>query len=125
MVENRKFDLEDRLIEFAVLIIKTTESLNNTKAGNHISGQLVRSGTSPALQYGEAQSAESRNDFIHKLKILLKELRESLVVLKLIKKVPLINKFDLLEKALVECNELIAIFVKSIETAKKNKDKQK
>jgi four helix bundle protein len=125
MVANRKFDLEDRLIEFAVLIIKTTESLNNTKAGNHIAGQLVRSGTSPALQYGEVQSAESRNDFIHKLKILLKELRESLVALKIIKRVPLTNKFDLLEKALVECNELIAIFVKSIETAKKNNDKRK
>ncbi len=125
MVENRKFDLEDRLIEFAILIIKTTESLNNTKAGNHIAGQLVRSGTSPALQYGEAQSAESRNDFIHKLKVLLKELRESLVALKIIKRVPLTNKFDLLEKALVECNELIAIFVKSIETAKRNNDKQK
>jgi four helix bundle protein len=125
MVANRKFDLEDRLIEFAVLIIKTTENLNNTKAGNHIAGQLVRSGTSPALQYGEAQSAESRNDFIHKLKILLKELRESLVALKIIKRVPLTNKFDLLEKALVECNELIAIFVKSIETAKKNNDKRK
>lgn len=125
MVENRKFDLEDRLIEFAVLIIKTTESLNNTKAGNHISGQLVRSGISPALQYGEAQSAESRNDFIHKLKILLKELRESLVALKIIKQVPLTNKFDMLENALVECNELIAIFVKSIETAKKNTNKRK
>ena len=125
MTENRKFDLEDRLIEFAVLIIKTTESLNNTKAGNHIAGQLVRSGTSPALQYGEAQSAESRNDFIHKLKILSKELRESLVALKIIKRVPLTNKFDLLDKALVECNELIAIFVKSIETAKKNNDKRK
>jgi four helix bundle protein len=125
MAENKKFDLEDRLIEFAVLIIKTTESLNNTKAGNHIAGQLVRSGTSPALQYGEAQSAESRNDFIHKLKVLLKELRESLVALKIIKRVPLTNKFDLLEKALVECNELIAIFVKSIETAKKNNDKGK
>ncbi|RPI65307.1 MAG: four helix bundle protein [Ignavibacteriales bacterium] len=125
MTENRKFDLEDRLIEFAVLIIKTTESLNNTKAGNHIAGQLVRSGTSPALQYGEAQSAESRNDFIHKLKILLKELRESLVALKIIKRVPLTTKLDLLEKALVECNELIAIFVKSIETARKNNDKRK
>lgn len=125
MTENRKFDLEDRLIEFSVLIIKTTESLNNTKAGNHIAGQLVRLGTSPALQYGEAQSAESRNDFIHKLKILLKELRESLVALKIIKRVPLTDKFDLLEKALVECNELIAIFVKSIETAKKNNDKRK
>lgn len=100
-MNERKFDLEDRLIEFAVLIIKTIESLNNTKAGNHIAGQLVRSGTSPALQYGEAQSAESRNDFIHKLKVLLKELRESLVALKIIKRVPLTNKFDLLEKALV------------------------
>lgn len=125
MTENRKFDLEDRLIEFAVMIIRTTESLNNTKAGNHIAGQLVRSGTSPALQYGEAQSAESRNDFIHKLKILLKELRESLVALKIIKRVPLTTKLDLLEKALVECNELIAIFVKSIETARKNNDKRK
>ncbi len=85
MINKQKFDLEDRLIAFAVLIIKITESLNNTKAGNHIAGQLVRSGTSPALQYGEAQSAESRNDFIHKLKILLKELRESLVALKIIK----------------------------------------
>lgn len=83
MTENKKYDLEERLIEFAVLIIKVAESLNNTKAGNHIAGQLVRSGTSPALQYGEAQSAESRNDFIHKLKILLKELRESLVALKI------------------------------------------
>lgn len=125
MTENRKFDLEDRLIEFAVMIIRTTESLNNTKAGNHIAGQLVRSGTSPALQYGEAQSAESRNDFIHKLKILLKELRESLVALKIIKRVPLTTKLELLEKALVECNELIAIFVKSIETARKNNDKRK
>lgn len=125
MTENKKYDLEERLIEFAVLIIKLAESLNNTKAGNHIASQLVRSGTSPALQYGEAQSAESRNDFIHKLKILLKELRESLVALKIIKRVSLISKIDLLEKALVECNELIAIFVKSIETAKKNNDKRK
>jgi len=125
MMQNRKFDLEDRLIDFAVLIISITESLNNTKAGNHIAGQLVRSGTSPALQYGEAQSAESRNDFIHKLKVLLKELRESIVALKIIKRAPLTNKFDLVEKALVECNELIAIFVKSIETAKKNSGKQK
>lgn len=113
------------MIEFAVLIIKTAESLNNTKAGYHIAGQLVRSGTSPALQYGEVQGAESRNDFIHKLKVLVKELRESLVALKIIKQVPLTNKFDLVEKALIECNELIAIFVKSIETTKKNNGKQK
>jgi len=74
MNDERKYDLEDRLVDFAVLIIRMTENLFNTKAGNYISGQLVRSGTSPALHYGEAQSAESRNDFIHKLKILLKEL---------------------------------------------------
>ena len=125
MMQNRKFDLEDRLIDFAVLIISITESLNNTKAGNHIAGQLVRSGTSPALQYGEAQSAESRNDFIHKLKILLKELRETLVALKIIKRVPLTKTIELVDKAMIECNELISIFVKSIETAKKNNEKRK
>jgi hypothetical protein len=76
MNTERKYDLEDRLIDFAVLIIRITENLFNTKAGNYIGGQLVRSGTSPALHYGEAQSAESRNDFIHKLKILLKELNK-------------------------------------------------
>jgi len=123
--QNRKFDLEDRLIEFAVLIIGIVESLNNTRTGNHIGGQLVRSGTSPALHYGEAQSAESRNDFIHKLKILLKELRESLVALKIIKRVSLTNKMDLVEKGITECNELISIFVKSVETAKKNNPKSK
>ena len=88
---NDRFDLEDRLIEFSIFIIKITENLNNTRAGNHIAGQLVRSGTAPALLYGEAQSAESRNDFIHKLKVLLKELRETLIALKIIKRVPLTN----------------------------------
>ncbi len=120
MNTERKYDLEDRLIEFAVLIIKITENLFNTKAGNYIGGQLVRSGTSPALHYGEAQSAESRSDFIHKLKILLKELRESRSAMKIIKNTPLAEKMELLEKGLNECNELISIFVKSIETTKKN-----
>ena len=123
--KNKIFDLEDRLIVFAVLIIEITESLYNTRAGNHISGQLVRSGTSPALQYGEAQGAESRNDFIYKLIISLKELRESLVSLKIIRRVPLIKKMDLVDKALIECNELISIFVKSIETAKRNNENRK
>ena len=121
----RKFDLEERLIDFAVLIIEISESLHNTPAGRHISGQLVRSGTSPALHYGEAQSAESRSDFIHKLKVLLKELRETLVGLKIIKRVPLIIKTEIIDKGLIECNELIAIFNKSIETAKKNNEKKK
>jgi len=121
----KKFDLEERLIDFAVLIIEISESLNNTRAGNHIGGQLLRSGTSPALHYGEAQSAESRNDFVHKLKILLKELRESLVALKIIKRVSLTKKMDIIEKGISECNELISIFVKSIETVKKNISKIK
>ena len=125
MNEERKYDLEDRLIDFAVEIIKITECLYNTKAGNHIEGQLVRSGTSPALHYGEVQSAESRADFIHKLKILLKELRESRSAMKIIKKAPLTEKTDLIDKGLLECNELISIFVKSIETAKRNLENEK
>lgn len=123
MKTERKYDLEDRLIDFAVLIIRITENLFNTKAGNYIGGQLVRSGTSPALHYGEAQSAESRNDFIHKLKILLKELRESRSAMKIIKNTPLAENMEL--KGMLECNELISIFVKSIETAKKNLENEK
>jgi four helix bundle protein len=122
---NAKFDLEDRLIEFAVVIIKISENLSNTRAGNHVGGQLVRSGTAPALLYGEAQSAESRNDFIHKLKILLKELRETLVALKIIKRVALTKTIESVDKSMIECNELISIFVKSIETARKNNEKRK
>ena len=124
-VIEKKFDLEDRLIDFAVLIVEISESLNNSKAGNHIAGQLVRSGISPALNYGEAQSAESRNDFIHKLKILLKELRETLVALKIIKRVSLTNKIEIVDKGIIECNELISIFVTSVGTAKKNINKRK
>ena len=71
--EVKRFDLEDRLIDFVVLIIEIADSLNNSCAGIYIAGQMIRSGTSPALHYGEAQSAESRRDFIHKIKILLKE----------------------------------------------------
>lgn len=105
------------------MIIEISENLNNTRAGNHISGQIIRSGTSPALNYGEAQSAESRNDFIHKLKVLLIELRETLIALKIIKRGSLTNKIELLDKGTNECNELISIFVKSIETARRNNDK--
>jgi four helix bundle protein len=115
-----KFDLEDRLIDFAVRIIKIAEALPHTMVGKHLSNQLARSGTSPALNYGEAQSAESRADFIHKMKIGLKELRETHVCLKIIQRC---NYFplDRVQPILTENNELIAIFVKSIDTAKSNK----
>lgn len=119
--KQKKYDLEERLIDFAVLILEVGESLFNTRAGNHIGGQIVRSGSSPALNYGEAQSAESRNDFVHKFKIILKELRETNVSLKIIKRKPLTKKIELTDKAMKECNELISIFVKSIETANRNK----
>jgi len=75
--KDRKYDLEDRLVDFSVRIINVVETLPNTRAGNHIAGQLVRSGTAAAPNYGEAQSAESRKDFIHKMKVALKELRET------------------------------------------------
>ena len=74
---NNKFDLEERLIDFAVIIAEIVEALPNARLGNYIAGQLVRSGYSPALNYGEAQSAESRNDFIHKMKIAAKEADET------------------------------------------------
>src|SRR6476660_1319889 len=115
-----RFDLEERLVDFAFLIIKIADERIDTRAGNHIAGQIVRSGTHPALQYGEAQSAESRQDFIHKLKVILKELRETNNALKIIKKAPLTKKLYLIGKVLVECNELISIFVKSIATAQLN-----
>jgi len=114
-----KFDLDERLIKFAVIIIEISEALPKTFGGNHIAGQLVRSGTSPALNYGEAQSAESRNDFIHKMKVSAKELRETYNCLRIING----KRWHPEEKivpVLDENNQLISIFVKSIETAKKN-----
>ena len=115
-----KFDLEERLINFAVMIIEITDSMPKTRAGNHLSGQLIRSGTSPALNYGEAQSAESKKDFIHKIKVILKELRESFVCLKIIHKTKLYESEEKILVALKENNELISIFVKSVKTAQEN-----
>ena len=94
--------------------------MKDTKASNHLAGQLIRSGTSPALNYGEAQSGESRKDFIHKIKIVLKELRESYVCLKIIYRSKLCKSEEKMKLALNENNELISIFVKSAETAQKN-----
>ncbi len=121
MKEEEKFDLEDRLIDFAVRVITMTGSLPKNKVGNHIAGQLIRSGTSPAPNYGEAQSAESRADFIHKMKISLKELRETLVWLKMIKRAKFIEPVSKLESLLDENNQLISIFVTSLKTAKEKK----
>ncbi|MEJ2284200.1 MAG: four helix bundle protein [Desulfobacterales bacterium] len=119
--DGKTYDLEERLIDFAVRIIRMAESLPNTRIGNHISGQLVRCGTSPAPNYGEAQSAESRADFIHKMKVCLKELRETRVWLLIIVRAKLIKPASKLDSLIQETNELIAIFVTSIRTARKDK----
>jgi four helix bundle protein len=115
-----KFNLEDRLVKFSVLIIGIINNMPNTKAGNYLSGQIVRSGISVSLNYGEAQSGESRRDFIHKMKIVLKELRETYVALKIIHKAKLYKAEANIIHAKDENNELISIFVKSVETAQLN-----
>jgi four helix bundle protein len=116
---NKKFDLDERLIDFAVEVIFFTESLPNTKAANHLGGQLLRSGTSPSLNYGEVQGAESQRDFIHKMKVCLKELRESYNNLRILRKAKIPLKLEEVEVLISECNELISIFVASIHTASK------
>jgi len=123
MTKDKDFDLEDRLIDFAVRIITLIESLPKNKVGIHVGGQLLRSGTSPAPNYGEAQGAESRSDFIHKMKICLKELRETRVWLKIIGKAELIKPKSKLKLIIEENDQLISIFVASINTAKENKMK--
>lgn len=114
----QKYDLEERLINFALQMMKLTTQIQKSKLGHHFSNQIGRSGSSPALNYGEAQAAESKKDFVHKLKIILKELRETRISLILIIRHPLVNSPSLLESDLQECNELIGIFTKSIKTVK-------
>jgi four helix bundle protein len=121
--ENKEFNLEDRLIDFAVRILHVAGSLPKTKAGNHIAGQLIRCGTAPAPNYGEAQDAESRADFIHKMKVSLKELRETRIWLLIIGKANLLKPASKLEPLIDESNQLISIFVASVKTAKQNKRK--
>lgn len=99
------------------------EELPSTRTGNHLANQLLRSGTSPYPNHGEAQAAESQNDFIHKLRICLKELRESKRWLKLIQSVPLMKPPEEIKDLLDETEELIKIFVKSIRTADKNRER--
>ncbi len=117
---NRKFDLEDRLLEFASAVIDLSESLPATRAGNHVAGQVLRSGTSPYPNHGEAEAAESREDFIHKLKICLKELRETRRWARLVKRKAWVKNDATLLFVLGECDELIRILHSSIQTAKRD-----
>jgi four helix bundle protein len=121
MSKARQYDLQDRLIDFTVRIVALSEALPDTRAGKHVASQILRSGTSPAPNYGEAQSAESKADFVHKLKVALKELRETEIWLKVINKAKMITPESKLTPLLKETDELIAILFTSIETAKKGK----
>lgn len=117
----KKYDLEDRLVEFTCRMIDVVESLPKTRAGNYIAGQLIRCCHSPAFNYGEAQGAESRDDFLHKLRIVQKELKECRTALKIIIRKQFISPVSKLTAIYSETEELIAIIGKSIITALKNK----
>jgi len=121
-LERKGADIEERLLDFAVRVGKAIDTLPDTRLGRHIAGQLVRSGTSPAPNYAEACAAESKKDFIHKLAIVLKELRESSVWIRLIVKSELIPE-QRLEQLRDECDQLCKIIAKSLVTAKSNQSR--
>jgi four helix bundle protein len=123
-MERERYDLEERLLEYAAAVIRLVEALPASRAGNHIAGQLLRSGTSALPNHGEAQAAESRRDFIHKMKICHKELKESARWLCLIQRVPLLTE-DEAGSLLAETEELTRIFASSIRTAEKNRSATK
>jgi len=113
----KKYDLEDRLISFSIQILNMSENLKSSYPEIYLKKQIIRSSLSPALNYAEAQGAESRADFIHKMKLCLKELREAQVRFINFKRKPFLND-DIIYSSLQECGELVAIFTNSIKTLK-------
>lgn len=116
-------ELEDRLVALSVNIDKLCKGLNKGFMPEHLSTQIIRSSTSAALNYGEAQAAESKNDFVHKTSIVLKELRETQICLKLLAGSMNENQKELMENCQQECGQLVAIFHKTVMTAKSNRQK--
>ncbi len=112
-------NLEDRLMRFGSSVCRLAERFPRTPLGQHVALQLARSSTSPFANYGEVQSAESRRDFIHKLGICLKELRETRTWLKFVREMSLTTP-ELADPALRECDELLAILATSVQTARRN-----
>lgn len=115
-----RFDLEDRLLEYSAGIISVVDNLKDSTGARHIGSQLIRSGTSPLPNHGEAEAAESRRDFIHKMKLCLKELRESRRWLRVIQKANLSHAQDKVPPLIQETEELIKIFYTSVRTAQRN-----
>jgi four helix bundle protein len=120
----RADELKERLIDFAVRIVELSANLPRTTAGKHIAGQIMRSGTSPAPNYGEARGAESHADFVHKLRIVLKELNETSIWLKVIKRSHM-QKEELLVEVMGENTELCRIFTASLKTARNGSKNEK
>ena len=116
------YDLGDRLLQYSARIIRLVDSMPKTRGANHVGGQLLRSGTSPLSNHGEAQAAESVDDFIHKLKICKKELIESHRWLRLIHLAPLVRKPERITPLIDETDQLTRIFAKSLLTAEARRD---
>ncbi len=122
----RKYDIEDQCVAFGAAIVRFTDGLPSTLASKHLGGQLLRSGTAPASHYGEVQGSESPKDFVHKMSIALKELRESKNNMRIQSLSGLMDpKKPEHEWLMKECSELIAIFNASIKTAQKNNSLKK
>ena len=115
--QSRADQLEERLIDFAVRIVKLSARLPKTPAGRHIAGQILRSGTSPAPNYGEARGGESAADFVHKLRIVLKELNETSIWLRIVERSELM-KTELIAGIAAENSELCKIFAASLKTVR-------
>lgn len=113
-----RIEIEKRLINFSAGIIELSRNLNREFVSKHLSSQIIRSSTSSALNYGEAQAAESRKDFAHKISIVLKELRETQINLKIIRQAKLAKNQNSEDNLIKECGELIAIFQKTIITTR-------
>lgn len=120
---NAKYDLEERLLDFSVSIIRFTEKMDRSDAGRHVAGQVLRSGPSPMAHHGEAQSAESTKDFVHKMRVALKELRETLRWLKVSLRTPLTKALNDNQALLQETDELIRIFFASVRTSQTRRTK--
>lgn len=110
-------DLEERLLEFAARVVRCAEALPRSRTGAHVGGQLLRCGTSPLLNHSEAESAASPQDFLHKMRICRRELRETAGCLKLIQHVPLVRNPTKLDPLLANADELVRIFARSVQTA--------
>ena len=119
-----RYEMEERVIDFAVLVNKIADSLGTSKRALYYADQIVRSSSSAALNYGESMSAESKKDFIHKTKVALKELRETYIALRIIQRLNLCRQEELNKRACEENNELISILVKTIQTSQRKLNQQ-